>query len=367
MRVSARWIKTPLALLVLASLAGVAAADYKESYKQGVEAIEKSKWPDAARLMQEAIAAKSVEGETIRFYGQRFEPYLPHFYLGLALFNSGDCVGALRSWATSESQGAVRRSDQYKALTRNRSVCEAKVVPPKPTPASATAPPGPDPAAVAQATQAAEAALKRADDSARVTSAQEADPVLGAAWSQDPALGPAQQRAREALAGARAKLDAARKKPDLAQLGEVREAADRAAQQLDAVSTQATKRRTELAATPKPTPPGPAPATPTPAATKGPPPAELLAGARAFFGAEYAQAVALLAGADNLPGKAGAQGLMLRAAARHALYLIGGERDPDLLAHAQADARASRRLDPQVSPDPLAFSPRFLDLFKQAR
>jgi hypothetical protein len=92
-----------------------------------------------------------------------------------------------------------------------------------------------------------------------------------------------------------------------------------------------------------------------------------VAGARAFFGAQYPQTVALLAGADSLPGRAGAQGLMLRSAARHALYLIGGEKDADLLKGAQADARASRRLDPGASPDPQVFSPRFVELFKQAR
>jgi hypothetical protein len=354
-----------LALLALAAFSGVAAADYKDAYKQGVEAVEKSKWADAARLMQEAIAAKSAEGETIRFYGQRFEPYLPHFYLGLALFNSGDCVGALRSWATSESQGAVRKSEQYRTLTKNRGACEAKATsPPKPTPA--TPPPGPEPAAVAQATQAAEAALKRADDAARAVAALQGDPMLGPVWSQDAALGPAQERAKEGLATARTKLDTGRKKPDLAQLAEAREAADRVAQQLEGLSSHATRRRTEIASASKPTP-GPAPATPTATATKAPTPPELLAGARAFFGAQYPQTVALLAGADSLPGRAGAQGLMLRAAARHALYLIGGERDTGLLSSAQADARASRRLDPQGVPDPQAFSPRFVELFRQSR
>ena len=224
-----------LALLALSAYSGLASADYKDSYKQGIEAIEKSKWADAARLMQEAIASKSAEGETVRFYGQRFETYLPHFYLGLALFNSGDCVGALRSWATSESQGAVRKSEQYRTLTKNRSGCEAKATtPPKPTPAApatpTTPPPGPDPAAVAQATQAAESALKRADDAARAVAALQGDPLLGPVWSQDAALGSAQERAKEALASARVKLEAGRKKPDLAQLGEAREGADRAAQ-----------------------------------------------------------------------------------------------------------------------------------------
>jgi hypothetical protein len=359
----------PAALaLLMAPFARPAAADYKDSYKQGIEAVEKSRWADAVRLMEEAIASKAAEGETIRFYGQRFEPYLPHFYLGLALFNSGDCVGALRSWATSESQGAVRKSDQYRILTKNRSACEAKASTPKPTPAVPATPlPGPDPAALAQATQAAESALKKADDAARGVAALQIDPVLSSAWGQDATLGPAQDRAKEALAAARARFETARKKPDLVQLGEARDAADRATQQLDSVSSHAARRRTELMAASKPTPPGPAPATPPATATRLPAPPELLAGARAFFGAQYPQTVALLAGADSLPGRAGAQGLMLRAAARHALYLIGGEKDAKLLSNARADARASRRLDPQVAPDPQAFSPRFVDLFVQSR
>ncbi len=351
------------AFLALSSSPRLAFADYKDSYKQGVEAIEKSKWADAARLMQEAIGGKAVEGETIRFYGQRFEPYLPHFYLGLALFNAGDCAGALRSWATSEAQGAVRKNDQYRILAKNKAACEARPTPPKPT--VATPPPGPDPAALAQATQGAEAALKRADDAARAVMALQGDPLLAPTWSQDAGLGPAQERAKDALAGARAKLDAGRRKPDLGQIAEAREAADRAAQQFDAVGKDAARRRAELLATPKQTPPPSAPPTAPP--TRGPAPAELLAGARAFFGAQYPQTVALLAGADGLPGKAGAQGLMLRAAARQALYLMGGEKDAALLASAQADARASRRLDPAATPDPQAFSPRFVELYKQAR
>lgn len=350
-----------LSLLALPGVARQASADYKDSYKQGVEAVEKSKWADAARLMQEAIASKPTEGETIRFYGQRFEPYLPHFYLGLALFNTGDCPGALRSWATSEGQGAVRKTEQYRTLVKDKGACEAKPAP-KPTPPPPL--PGPDPAAVAQATQAAEAALKRADDAMRAATALSSDPVLVPLWGQDAALGPTQERAREALASARAKLEAARRKPDIGLLGEAREAADRAAQQLDGVTSYATRKRAEPAPAPKPTP---SPAGPTPSPTRAPAPDELRAGARAFFAAQYPQTVALLAGADALPGRAGAQGLMLRAAARHALYLIGGEKDPSLLASAQADARASKRLDPQAGPDPQAFSPRFVELFKQSR
>jgi hypothetical protein len=345
------------------------AADYKDTYKQGVEAAEKGRWADVARLMQQSIAGKPAEGETIRFYGQRFEPYLPHYYLGLALSNTGDCEGALRSFGISESQGAVRKSgDQYRQLVKSRDACQTRVAgtakPASPKPSA-----GPDPAAVAAAVQSAEAAMGRADEAARAVSSLQTDALLTPIWSQEPGLGPNQEKAKTALAAARGQLDTARRKPDLAQIADAQEQATRAAAQFDAVRTHATLKRDEAKkaadarvaadkATPKPLALTP---------TQQGPPAELLAGAQAFFGAQYQQAADLLGRAEGLTGRAGAQSLVIRAAARHALYLVGGERDSALLARAAADVKASRERDPQVAPDPKAFSPRFVEFFAKSR
>jgi hypothetical protein len=58
--------------------------------------------------------------------------YLPHFFLGEALFNSQDCVGAIEAWSRSEQQGAVRsRTDLMAILQSGYASCEAKgVLPP---------------------------------------------------------------------------------------------------------------------------------------------------------------------------------------------------------------------------------------------
>lgn len=351
------------ALLML--VARGVSADYKDTYKQGVEAVEKGRWADAARLMQQSIAGKPAEGESIRFYGQRFETYLPHYYLGLALANTGDCEGALRSFGISESQGAVRKSgDQYRQLVKSREACQTRMAgTAKPT--SPKPPAGPDPAAVNAAVQTADAAMARADEAARAVSSLQTDALLTPIWSQEPGLGPSQEKARAALAAARGQLDGAKRKPDLAQIADAQEQASRAAAQFDAVRAHAAQKRDEArkaadarAAADKSTP-KPLPLTPT---QQGPP-AELLAGAQAFFGAQYQQAADLLGRADGLTGRAGAQSLVIRAAARHALYLVGGEKDSALLARAAADVKACHERDPQVQPDPKAFSPRFVEFF----
>jgi hypothetical protein len=136
------------------------------------------------------------------------------------------------------------------------------------------------------------------------------------------------------------------------------------------VRSHATQKRDEArrlaAATPVPTP-RPLAVTPvSPAAASGPPP-ELLAAAQAFFGAQYQQAADLLGRLEGAPGRAGAQAMVIRAASRHALYLVGGERDAALLSAAQADVRASRQRDPSLRPDSRVFSPRFLEFFQKTR
>jgi len=109
-------------------------------------------------------------------------------------------------------------------------------------------------------------------------------------------------------------------------------------------------------------------------------PAEAAASARAaargeltraldsFLAGNYARTVELL---DALPAPADATArawqLALRAAARQALYRLGGGRDAMLLAAAIADARDARRADPAFRPNPELFSPRFLELWSAQR
>src|SRR5262249_56689703 len=116
------------------------------------------------------------------------------------------------------------------------------------------------------------------------------------------------------------------------------------------------------AAPPRGAPPAPRRA-PSPA-SRATPPVELLNGARAYFDGDYERAVALLARPQGLRGRAAAQGLLLRAAARFALFKAGGERDADLQRLAAEDAAAARRAGPSLEPPREALSPPLLAFFR---
>jgi hypothetical protein len=363
-------VPAPLVLSALLVLAGTgnAGADYRESYRKGLEAMEKGNWPETLRRMREAAAEQPFEGERVKIYGVRFEDYLPHFYVGLALFNARDCEGAIKAWQTSEGQGKVKKTPQYKTLVKEKQTCETRIAqggPPSPPPVAKPA--GPDPAQVAQAVQRVEAQLQVAGEAARAVAAMSREPALAGGWAGDPNLGGAEREGANLLAAARSKLEAGRRDSDLAALAQAGELASRATLQLEttrqvatvrreAARMQAPKRPTEDA-TPSMTVPG----------REAPPPPELVTGAFLYFSGQYEAAIKALSELSRPSGRAGAQALLLRAAAHHALYLIGRETDPALLDAARRDALACRRLDPRFAPHPQYFSPRFREFFDAAR
>jgi len=137
-------------LFGLALVPSAAGADYKETYRKAVEAVDRKRWPEVARLMREAIAENPREGERVKLYGLRFEAYVPHFYLGLALLNTGDCAGAVAAFDASEAAGAIRSTPRYAELLDGRKTCAARVArAPSPPPAA------PSPSHAPPATQAA--------------------------------------------------------------------------------------------------------------------------------------------------------------------------------------------------------------------
>lgn len=97
----------------------------------------------------------------------------------------------------------------------------------------------------------------------------------------------------------------------------------------------------------------------------GTPPVDLVLGAASFFAGDYLHAVKLLDRVTVVDHRAQTQQLLLRSAARHALYLTGGESDHTLLDRAADDARACHRLSPELVPT-ADFSPRFRDFFAKA-
>jgi hypothetical protein len=95
-------------------------------------------------------------------------------------------------------------------------------------------------------------------------------------------------------------------------------------------------------------------------------PAELIAAAREFFAGRYDTARTALAGArlsDKSPGVK-VQASLFKAATLFGLYVRGGERDGALKREASAAVAECRALVPAFTPDPHAFSPRFIRFFQ---
>src|SRR5262245_22550637 len=192
---------------LLFSCAGRAEAEYRESYRKGLEAMEKGNWPEMLKRMREAAAEQPFEGERVKIYGVRFEDYLPYYYIGVALFQARDCEGALQAWQKSEEQGAVKKKDQYKSLVKDKQACEARVAQNRPAPGSTPTPKpaGPDPALVTDAAQRAESQIERAAEAARAVAALAKEPLLAGHWAGDAALGGSEREAAELLTAARGK------------------------------------------------------------------------------------------------------------------------------------------------------------------
>ncbi len=90
--------------------------------------------------------------------------------------------------------------------------------------------------------------------------------------------------------------------------------------------------------------------------------------AEAYLGGDFAHAAqwADEQALGSVP-RALAEALLLRAAARFELYVLGGERDLDLFDRIRDDVRAARQADAGIQLSERAFSPRFRVLFASTR
>ena len=127
--------------------ATLAHADYKDNYALGLKAYNDGDYAKARELMQQAFAEHAEPAARVRLYGQRWEPYLPQYYLGMVAFKQGDCATALAQWnAPANRQVVAQVSEINNALQRDAATCEQKVVAktedkPKPQPTAAETPP----------------------------------------------------------------------------------------------------------------------------------------------------------------------------------------------------------------------------------
>jgi len=340
-------------------------ADYKESFRRAIYASNQKNWTEAIVFLRQAIAEQAQEtGERVVISGMDFKPYLPQFYLGVALMNNKDCSSALAAWRTSEDQGTVKKSGEYNLLRRLRTSCESMMVPSN----------------VSAARTSIEVA--RQSDAALAPLEAEISRLQGQLWQQDSGLGPAQAAARTALQSATARLEAGTRDSDVEQVRQAADLAVRAGEQFQAVFRQALRRRDELESerakplTTVSNPPlaalMPLPATPDSSSARRAdlqtlPPRELVAAVDAFFKADYARALKNVSGVQPPAGPVAGQSYLIRSAAEYMLYVLGGESDAQLLENATKSVRSCRRIAPRLEPDPHFFSPRFVQFFAGVR
>lgn len=293
----------PLVLAAAVAAAGPVRADPAESYRQGLAAIEAGSWAAVARWMGEAIAEQPGESRRIALDGNRFANYLPHYYLGVARYQLGDCAGALRAWEASTSQGVVQGLDEYGMLQQLRGDCEERL---------------------------------------SEILVEDVEVVQPTPPAPPPAAPPPSERPSPAPPPPSPPPPSARPAP--------------------------------VPPPPPPPPSVPAP-DPTPPAGLDPPrdepapsgpPEVLRSAARAYFAGDYPAVLEALSGREFEEDRVAAQALLFRAAARYALYLLGGEEDEALAAGTREDLALCRRLAPGVAPDPSYFSPRFVAFFAGA-
>ena len=83
-------------------------ADYKSSFSLGVQAVEEGRWSEAVEHLEAAIAERREAGGRVRMPGNRFLPYLPHYYLGQAYRGIGQDLPAILALEESRKQGVIR-------------------------------------------------------------------------------------------------------------------------------------------------------------------------------------------------------------------------------------------------------------------
>ena len=400
--------RAPLLLVALAaclSLAGrPAQAQYLSAYKDGLDAIEAADWERAAAAMSRAVGMRSEEKMKlpVRLF---LRPYLPHFYLGNARFERGDCAGALAAWAESERQGVAPKLPEFETARRGRKACEER--------ASARA--------LTDAREDARASLLRSTEAADALVARSRDPRIQSLWNEgDPSPADRHRNGLDLLAQAErlladAAIDAAgvrraeaivRQADDL--LGAVAVDLDRASETRrleteakdQSIDARVAEAKAVLASTaylaPYPRLVGKARAdleglvaeagrrsTASQAHLDGlrarfdqsietltvlaaTPPDALKKAAAAFLEGRHQDVIDGLVDARLGERRARAHARLLLAASRHALYLEGGELDDELLTAAVEDARACREEDGELAPSARFFSPRFVAFWSES-
>ena len=282
-------------------------AQAPSTFKDGVLAFEKGEWAKAEKLMRETIAVNPKESEgTVSIAGAWFETYVPHYFLARALAKQGKCDEALKAFAESERQGVTPTISDFARHLRTRGGCK--------------------PAAKAEKPPRVIGEVEVPFEDVPVEATPSGAPSSGAPASSRPLRrlpgGPGRQDA-----GVAAGRDAGAPQGGASQ-GGASQGTSQGASRVDGTSVETRAR--------------------------------LTTGIRAYLEGQYEVTLRVLDGTAFAHRTAAAEAALFRAAARDALYRIGGEKDDALRAAAEVDLRIYRELRPQRKPDPRIFPPRFI-------
>jgi len=350
-------------------------------------------------MMQKAID-EQPEARTRVKRALYFRRYLPHFYLGKALYETGDCPGALAAWQESESQGVVSRFPEYQQILEGRVACGQMV----------------DlEGALDEALQAVESAEKSAAQSRRrLSDLVGTEATVNVLRNRQSEAEASLSRVRQRLASGEVVLDEVEESATLAaiakaefdiigQQAEDLRAAERATRNNEVVSqiqSLIARAEAELQASEylEPYPvtvarsrqaveqalersqaaaadslnPGELQAIQSELTkvtrdlrrSASPPPADLRKAAEAFMANDYTGVLAILGDRDFASAKASFHSHLLRAAALFSLYYSTGAGDEAFLEQAADQVLACRRADRDSSPPVAVFSPSFVAFFE---
>jgi len=128
-------------LLGLATSPALARGEWYDHYEEALQALQAGDHQRAIELLETALKRKKRSGY-FRTYGNNYVRYLPHFYLGVAHHDAGNCRQSLADFERSE---AAQETEPLPALAARlqslRGACQALLAPP---------PVAPEPARIAE-------------------------------------------------------------------------------------------------------------------------------------------------------------------------------------------------------------------------
>jgi hypothetical protein len=98
-----------------------------DAYREAMEAVSRRAWRTARAHLERAVELQPLEGGSVHLQGMRYTDYLPRYHLGLVLFHSQEYSAALRAFAISEVQGAIRANKRFKKLSKLRALCRERL------------------------------------------------------------------------------------------------------------------------------------------------------------------------------------------------------------------------------------------------